>query len=88
MRMMCDTYLLEAASLGSPGVDEVRWLKPVRGGDTLRGERTTLEARVSKSRPDRGLVTSQWRIYNQRDELVLTMRGMGLFLLRPSAPAP
>jgi acyl dehydratase len=83
MRMMCDSYLLDTASLGSPGVDQIRWLKPVRPGDTLRGERITTEARVSKSKPDRGLVTSEWKIYNQHDELVLTMRGMGFFACRP-----
>ncbi len=84
MRMMCDTYLLDAASLGSPGVDEIRWLKPVRGGDTLRGERLTLAVRPSQKKPDRGTVTSEWRVYNQRDELVMTMRGMGMFLRRPT----
>lgn len=82
MRMMCDAYLLDTASLGSPGIDEVRWLKPVRPGDTIRGERVTLEARASRSKPDRGLVNSEWRIYNQQDELVMTMRGMGLFKRR------
>ncbi len=87
MRMMCDSYLLDTASLGSPGVDEIRWLKPVRPGDTLRGERTTVEARASQSKPDRGLVTSEWRIYNQKDELVMTMRGMGLFGRRPQSEA-
>src|SRR5271155_4889708 len=54
MRMMCDSYLLETASLGSPGVDEVRWLKPVRAGDTIRGERQVVDARLSQSKPDRG----------------------------------
>jgi acyl dehydratase len=86
MRMMCDAYLLETASLGSPGVDEVRWLKPVRGGDTLRGERTTLSVRASESKPDRGVVHSEWRIYNQHGDLVMKMRGMGLFAKRPATP--
>jgi acyl dehydratase len=85
MRMMCDAYLLDAASLGSPGVDQIRWLKPVRAGDTIRGERITVEARASQSKPDRGVVTSEWRVYNQHDELVMTMRGMGMFLKRPQA---
>src|SRR5665213_3100512 len=83
MRMMCDGYLLDTASLGSPGIDEIRWIKPVRPGDTIRGNRVTLEARASRSKPDRGLVNSEWRIYNQQDELVMTMRGMGLFKRRP-----
>lgn len=87
MRMMCDAYLLEAASLGSPGVDEIRWLKPVRGGDTLRGERTTIEARASQSKPDRGVIVNEWRLFNQHQELVLKMRGMGMFLRRPETSA-
>ena len=84
MRMMCDSYLLETASLGSPGVDQVRWLKPVRPGDTLHGERITLEARISESKPDRGIITTEWRIFNQHDELVMSMRGVGLFGRRPT----
>lgn len=84
MRMMCDAYLLQAASMGSPGVDEIRWLKPVRPGDTLRGERATLSVKPSQSKPDRGVVHSEWRIYNQQGELVMTMRGMGLFGRRPT----
>jgi acyl dehydratase len=85
MRMMCDSYLLEAASMGSPGIDELRWLKPVRPGDTIRGEREILESRPSRSKPDRGIVRFDWRIYNQHDELVMTMKGMGLFLRRPTS---
>ena len=82
MRMMCNAYLLDSASMGSGGMDEVRWLKPVRPGDTLRGQSTTLEARVSETRPERGFVTSRWEMFNQNDELVMTMRGMGMFLRR------
>jgi acyl dehydratase len=84
MRMMCDSYLLDAASLGSPGVDEIRWLKPVRPGDTLRGERQVTDTIASKSKPDRGVVKIDWRLFNQHDELVMTMKGMGMFLRRPS----
>ncbi len=84
MRMMCDSYLLEAASLGSPGIDELRWLKPVRPGDTIRGEREVVEAKPSKSKPDRGVLVFLWRVYNQHDELVMTMKGMGMFLRRPN----
>jgi acyl dehydratase len=82
MKMACDAYLLDSTSAGSPGIDELRWIKPVRAGDTLRAEIVTLEVRPSNSRPDRGVVVSEWRVYNQRDELVMTMRGMGLFLKR------
>ena len=86
MRMMCDSYLLDSASLGSPGVDEVRWLKPVRPGDVIRGEREVVEAGPSRSKPDRGVLVFLWRIYNQDDELVMSMKGMGMFLRRPQQP--
>lgn len=88
MRMMCDSYLLQAASLGSPGVDHVKWLKPVRPGDTIRAVRTVLEARVSKSKPDVGIVKTRWDVYNQADEPVMTMEGYGMFRVRhPSGEA-
>src|SRR5947209_1610678 len=64
-RMMCDAYLLNAASMGSPGVDELRWLAPVRAGDTITATATVLETRPSKSKPDRGLVQSLWQAKNQ-----------------------
>jgi len=79
MRMMVDSYLSKAASLGSPGVDNVRWLKPVRPGDRIRGQRTVLESRASGSRPNMGVVKTRWEVYNQNDELVMTMEGYGMF---------
>ena len=82
MRLACDAYLLDAASAGSPGIDELRWLQPVRPGDTIRLTITTREVRPSTSKHDRGVVSSEWHVHNQRDELVLTMRGMGLFMRR------
>ena len=82
MRMMVDSYLGDSASLGSPGLDNVRWLKPVRPGDTIRATRTVLETRASKSRPDMGVVKTRWEVFNQDDELVLTMEGHGMFLRR------
>ena len=82
MRMLCDLYLLESASMGSPGVDEVRWVKPVRPGDTLRLKSTVLETRASASRPDMGTVRSRSEVYNQRDELVMHMSGVGMFRRR------
>lgn len=87
MRMMCDSYLLDAASLGSPGVDHVKWLKPVRPGDTIRANRTILEARASRSKPEVGIVKSRWEVYNQDDELVMTMEGYGMFSVRDPKPA-
>ena len=79
MRMMCDEYLLDSTSQGSPGIDNLRWLKPVRHGDTLRVHMTVLEARESKSRPEIGLVRSSWAVFNQHDEQVLSMEGWGMF---------
>jgi acyl dehydratase len=82
MRMMCDSYLNDAASLGSPGVDNVRWLKPVRPGDTIRATRFVVETRVSQSKPDIGIVKSRWEVHNQHGELVMTMEGIGMFRRR------
>ncbi len=79
MRMMCDSYLNRSASLGSPGVDNVRWLKPVRPGDTLKGRRVVLETRASQSRPEMGVVKMGWDVFNQHGELVMTMEGYGMF---------
>jgi acyl dehydratase len=82
MRMMCETYINRSISMGSPGVDNIRWLKPVRPGDTLVYSRTVLEARPSRSRPDAGLVKSRWEAVNQRGEQVLTMEGWGMLARR------
>lgn len=84
MRMMCDGYLLRSASLGSPGIDSIRWLRPVRPGDVLRAQMTVLEARPSASKPDRGILKSDWKVLNQHDELVMTMQGLGMFRRRPA----
>ncbi|WP_322962925.1 MaoC family dehydratase [Sphingomonas fuzhouensis] len=61
-------------SLGSPGVDELRWMKPVYPGDTLRCEAEVLETRRSASRPEMGFVTSRWTVFNQDDVAVMSMR--------------
>jgi acyl dehydratase len=84
MRLMWDTFLADAASLGSPGVDEVRWLKPVRPGDTLRARFTVIEAVPSRRKPDRGVVRSVSEVVNQHGEVVMTLRGLGLFARRPA----
>jgi acyl dehydratase len=86
MRMMCDGYLLDAASQGSPGIDALRWLKPVFPGDTLRVRMDILEARPMNSKPHIGLVRSHWTVRNQHGEDVMTMEGWGMFLRRPAAP--
>ena len=84
MRMMCDSYLVGSASLGSPGLDNIRWLKPVRPGDTIRAQRTTLETRASQSKPDLGIVRNAWKVFNQNEELVMTVEGIQLFRRRPA----
>jgi acyl dehydratase len=86
MRLMCDGYLNDSSSLGSPGIDELRWLRPVYPGDTLSAEMTVLEARVMNSKPHVGLVLSRWRVSNQSGEDVMTMQGWGMFGLRHPAP--
>jgi len=87
MRMMCDAYLLQSASVGSPGIDNLKWLKPVRPGDTIRAQRTTLETRVSKSKPDIGIVNNLWEVFNQDGEMVMSMQGYGMFRRRnPGSP--
>lgn len=88
MRMMCDAYLLESSSLGSPGVDQLRWLKPVYPGDTLHMRMEVLEARPMNSRPDVGLVRTRWEVINQDGDLVLTMDGWGMFRRRDAGAAP
>jgi acyl dehydratase len=85
MRLYVDHYLSHTASLASPGVDELRWPNPVRPGDTLRIRVTVLEARPSRSKPDRGVVRALLEGLNQRNELVLSM--IGLSILRRRAPA-
>jgi acyl dehydratase len=84
MRLMWDTFLKDTASLGSPGVDEIRWLKPVRPGDTLRARFTVVEAVPSRSKPDRGIVRSVSEVFNQHGDVVMTMRGLGMFARRPA----
>ncbi len=82
MRLYVDTVLRRAASLGSPGVEKVRWLKPVRPGDVLRLRVEVLEARPSESKPHLGLVRSRWQMTNQAAETVLEMEGWGMFRRR------
>ena len=85
MRLLWDTMLKDTVSLGSPGSDEIRWLKPVRPGDTLRARFTVVEAIPSRSKPDRGVVKTFTEILNQHEEIVMTMRGLGMFGRRPAA---
>ena len=85
MRMMCDDYLLDAASNGSPGVENIKWLKPVRPGDTLHLKMEVLEARVLESKPTVGLVRNSWQMFNQNHECVMEMKSYAMFGRRPAA---
>jgi len=86
-RLFIQTRALAACSLGSPGVDEVRFLRPVRPGDTLRATIQVLDQRPSTSKPDRGIVRLHWTTLNQRGEPVLTLTSMQLVRRRPTASA-
>ena len=81
-RLVWDTGIIAASSMGSPGFDELRWLKPVKPGDTLRVEAEIVEQTPSRSKPDRGIVRIAYRYLNQRDEAVLTFTAMHLLRRR------
>jgi acyl dehydratase len=83
MRLAVDAYLSNAAVLTSPGVDELRWLAPVRTGDVISGEAIVEQARLSASKPDRGILTTGVRLWNQEDIEVLTMTTHAFVRVRP-----
>jgi acyl dehydratase len=83
MRMVIDGLIGESSSMGSPGLDGIRWLLPVRAGDTLHVRYVTRDVKASNSKPDRGVVWSKWTATNQRGEEVCTVEGMGMFGRRP-----
>ncbi len=72
MRMICDGFLLDTASMGSPGLNEVRWLKPVMPGDTLTATWRVLESRVSASRPEMGVVRMFYDVRRDDGKTVMT----------------
>ena len=82
MRMVVDGLMAKASSMGSPGLDGVRWLAPVRAGDTLNVHYQTTQVKASNSKPDRGVVWSKWVAINQHGETVCTVEGMGMFRRR------
>jgi len=87
MRMMCDAYVLDAASLGAPGVEETRWTKPVYVGDTLTARATCLASRASASRPTMGLTQFLWEAFNQKGELVASLRSWSMLERRRTGEA-
>ena len=85
MRMMVDNLAVGGhAGIGSPGLDELRWLRPVYPGDTLRVETTLTEVRPSRSKPDMGSIHSNVVVFNQNDQPVMTMKSIGLVRRRPA----
>jgi len=87
MKLTVENYLRESSSLGSPGLEGLRWLKPVYAGDTLSLRHRVVESRPMRKRPDVGLVRSVWDMFNQRGEQVMQMEGYGMFRRRHPATA-
>ncbi|MTJ83563.1 MAG: MaoC family dehydratase [Telmatospirillum sp.] len=84
MRLLTDHYLSSVAAMGSPGIDELRWLAPVRPGDRLSLRVTVREAVPSRSKPDRGLIRSFIEVLNQNEVVVMTLVAMLLVGRRPA----
>jgi acyl dehydratase len=88
MKMIADGLLLDTASMGAPGIDEVKWLKPVRPGDSLTVRGSVQDVRASQSKQDRGFVKFLWEVFNDRGECVMTLICPQMVLRRhPGAPA-
>jgi acyl dehydratase len=87
MKLTVQNFLNDSSSMGSPGLESLRWLKPVYPGDTLTLKHTITESRPLRKRADTGLVRSQWEMFNQNGEKVLQMDGYGMFRRRhPATP--
>ena len=84
MRMLVDDVFADSASMGSPGLDEIRWVRPVRPGDTLRVEMKVLGVKASQSKPHRGFVDVAYKVFNQDDVVVMSFRGTGMYGRRPT----
>lgn len=84
MRMIWDGFLFETAGMGSPGLDEVRWLKPVKPGDELTASYTVLDARPSQSRPEMGICRVLYELTNQVGVAVMTWECINLLARRPA----
>lgn len=82
MRLLVDHFLSRVASIASPGIDELRWLHPVRPGDVLRIRVSVVDAARSRSRPERGMVRTLVEVLNQNDEVVMSLKAMNLMRCR------
>jgi acyl dehydratase len=86
MRLIADGFINDSSSMGAPGVEELKWLKPVRPGDTLRARRTVLETKTSRSRPEMGLVRFHHELLNQNGDVVLSQRNWSMLGRRGAEP--
>lgn len=84
-RMILQLGIFRACGMGSPGLDELRWPAPVRPGDTLHSELEILESRPSRSKPDRGMLTTRLRVLNQHGDEVMTFKALQLTRRRPAS---
>lgn len=87
MRLMVTNFLQESSSLGSPGLENIQWRKPVFPGDVLRLQSTVLEVKPMSKRADVGMTRNHWEMFNQHGEKVLNMEGWGMFRRRTPAEA-
>ena len=86
-RLFYDLGLVVDSNIVGPGMDEVRWTAPVKPGDTIRTAVEVIEARESRSKPDRGMVRFQFTVLNQRDETVMTYLAITIIRKRPEGGA-
>ena len=84
MRMIADGFVLDSSSMGAPGIDEVRWLRPLRPGTNIRIRTTVLESRPSGSRPDMGLVKFSYEVLDEAGSCLATMASTSMFGRRKS----
>lgn len=85
MKMMVDSIMDESSGMVSPGIDELRWVRPVRPGDVLRAEGEIVDVRPSRSKPDRGIVKTRYQVLNQDNELVMGLTTNNFMRRRPNA---
>jgi acyl dehydratase len=87
MRQLVERFISPESGLGAVGIDEIRWPRPVRPGDTLHVRGTVLEARLSRSKPDRGIIRTLMEATNAEGEVAMTMQGINFVRVRPPAEA-